>query len=159
MQIEDSRRSALTAPRTRSFNAESTGYENDFMTIGDVSRVYSLSLRALRFYEERGLLEPVRRGVTRLYDPRTRARLELILKGKQLGFTLTEIRGMIESAEDGAGSESLALAPGQVMDQISMLEKQRRDLDVAIEELRATHDRLMDADAGNLVFQAASAAA
>jgi DNA-binding transcriptional MerR regulator len=159
MQIEDSRRSALTAPQTRPFTAESTGYENDFMTIGDISRVYSLSLRALRFYEERGLLEPVRRGVTRLYDTRTRARLELILKGKQLGFTLTEIRGMIESVEDGAGSESLALAPGQILDQITLLEKQRRDLDVAIEELRATHSRLTDADASKLVFQAPAVAA
>ncbi len=159
MQIEDSRRSALTAPKTRPFNPESTGYENDFMTIGDISQVYGLSLRALRFYEERGLLEPTRRGVTRLYDPRARARLELILKGKQLGFTLTEIRGMIETAEGGAGAESLALAPGQVLEQITMLEKQRRDLDVAIQELQATHARLMDADAGKVVFQAPSVVA
>lgn len=158
MPIEDSRRSALTAPRSRPFTAEQTGYESDCMTIGDISRVYNLSLRALRFYEERGLLEPTRRGVTRLYDPRTRARLELILKGKQLGFTLTEIRGMIESAE-GAGSESLALAPAQVLEQISLLEKQRSDLDVAISELRATHARMTDADAGALVFQNASVAA
>ncbi|MDB5641552.1 MAG: HTH-type transcriptional regulator CueR [Hyphomicrobiales bacterium] len=159
MQIEDTRRSALTAPKSRPFTAELTGAETDFLTIGDISRIYSLSLRALRFYEERGLLVPVRRGVTRLYDPRSRARLELILKGKQLGFTLTEIRSMIETAEDGAGQESLALAPAQVLEQICMLEKQRHDLDVAIEELRATHLRLLDADAGELVFQSASVAA
>jgi hypothetical protein len=159
MHFEDSRRSALTAPKSRPFTADVTGVEADYLTIGDISRIYSLSLRALRFYEERGLLEPVRRGVTRLYDPRSRARLELILKGKQLGFTLTEIRGMIETAEGGAGQESLALAPTQVLEQITMLEKQRRDLDVAIEELRETHARLLDADAGHLVFQAASVAA
>src|SRR4051794_35669603 len=159
MPIEDSRRSALSAPKSRPFTAEQTGYQHDYMTIGDISRVYSISLRALRFYEERGLLEPMRRGVTRLYDPRTRTRLELILKGKQLGFTLTEIRGMIESAEDGAGSEGLALAPAQVMEQIALLEKQRGDLDIAIAELHATHARLIESDAGNLFFQKPSVAA
>jgi DNA-binding transcriptional MerR regulator len=159
MLIEDARRSALTAPKNRPFDAERSGIEHDFMTIGDISRVYGLSLRALRFYEERGLLQPARRGVTRLYDPRTRARLELILKGKQLGFTLTEIRGMIETAEGEAGQESLALAPGQVLEQITILEKQRRDLDVAIEELRATHTRMLDHDSGQLVFPATSVAA
>ncbi len=158
MLIEDTRRSALTAPKNRPFTAERTENESDFMTIGDISRIYSLSLRALRFYEERGLLQPARRGVTRLYDPRTRARLELILKGKQLGFTLTEIRGMIETAEGESGAQSLSLAPGQVLEQISLLEKQRRDLDVAIEELRATHLRLLEKDAGAVVFQSASAA-
>jgi cobalamin biosynthesis protein CbiD len=83
------------------------------MSIGDVSRLYGLSLRALRFYEERGLLLPLRRGVTRLYDGKTRARLELILKGKQLGFTLTEIRRMIQETEDNSASPGLALAPGE----------------------------------------------
>lgn len=155
MQFEESRRSAFTAAE---ITDEVRGYQNDYMTIGDVSRVYGLSLRALRFYEERGLLDPLRRGVTRLYDPRMRARLELILKGKQLGFTLTEIRGMIESAEDGAGAESLALAPAQVLEQIALLEKQRRDLDVAIDELRAAHSRLTQTGCGAVGFQTATAA-
>ncbi len=112
------------------------------MTIGDVSRTYSLSLRALRFYEERGLLQPLRRGVTRLYDVRCRARLELILKGKQMGFTLTEIRRMVESSEDNSTVDELPLAPDQVLDQIKLLERQRADLDVAITELREAHARL-----------------
>lgn len=158
MLIEDSRRTALSQPVGRPLQADTNEAANDFMTIGDVSRIYNLSLRALRFYEERGLLQPVRRGVTRLYDPRARARLELILKGKQLGFTLTEIRGMIETAERDAGEMGLSLAPGQVLEQIAILEKQRRDLDAAIEELRATHTRLVEADKDDAVFRAASAA-
>jgi DNA-binding transcriptional MerR regulator len=84
--------------------------------------------------------------VTRLYDANTRARLELILKGKQLGFTLTEIRRMVQETEDNSASPGLALAPGQVLDQIALLERQRRDLDVAIEELRATHAKMQGAD-------------
>jgi len=146
MLIEDNRRSALLAPKSRPFGVERPASDSDFMSIGDVSRSYGLSLRALRFYEERGLLQPLRRGVTRLYDTKTRARLELILKGKQLGFTLTEIRGMIEEAEDNSASPSLALAPGQVLDQIALLERQRHDLDIAIEELRATHLRMLGSD-------------
>lgn len=145
MLIEDSRRSALIAPKARSFGLERPASESDFMSIGDVSRSYGLSLRALRFYEERGLLQPIRRGVTRLYDQKTRARLELILKGKQLGFTLTEIRGMVQEAEDKSVLGELALAPHQVVEQITLLERQRRDLDVAIEELRATHAKMQSA--------------
>lgn len=146
MLTEDSRRSALLAPKSRPFGVERPVSESDFMSIGDVSRLYGLSLRALRFYEERGLLQPLRRGVTRLYDANTRARLELILKGKQLGFTLTEIRRMVQETEDNSASPGLALAPGQVLDQIALLERQRRDLDVAIEELRATHAKMQGAD-------------
>ncbi len=146
MLTEDSRRSALIAPKSRPFGIERPISDSDFMTIGDVSRTYGLSLRALRFYEERGLIQPIRRGVTRLYDQPTRARLELILKGKQLGFTLTEIRRMVQEAEDKSGGGELALAPKQVVEQITLLERQRRDLDVAIEELRATHARMLGHD-------------
>ncbi len=80
--------------------------------------------------------------MTRLYDGKARARLELILKGKQLGFTLTEIRRMVQETEDNSASPGLALAPGQVLDQIALLERQRRDLDVAIAELHATHAKM-----------------
>ncbi len=147
MLIEDSRPTALSIAKDRPTAPTRPGSQNDFMTIGDISRIHNISLRALRFYEERGLLQPMRRGVTRLYDAPTRARLGLILKGKQLGFTLTEIRGMIETAEDDSANLSLSLAPAQVLEQIAMLERQRADLDVAIRELRSTHEKLAAADA------------
>jgi hypothetical protein len=57
-------------------------------TIGAMARDFGVSLRALRFYEDRGLLHPIRRGSTRLYTVRDREHLELILRGKRLGFTL-----------------------------------------------------------------------
>ena len=73
----------------------------ELLTIGEVSTKYEVTLRALRFYESRGLIAPRRIGAVRLYDPRDTRRLELILKGKQLGFTLSEIRDMLV-AETGA---------------------------------------------------------
>ena len=70
-------------------------------TIGDLAREFGVTLRTLRFYEDRGLLSPRREGTARIYDARDRSRLSVILKGKQLGFTLTEIRAMV--AEERAG--------------------------------------------------------
>lgn len=116
--------------------------EPEFYTIGDIARAYGVSLRALRFYEERQLLQPERRGMVRLYDAQARARLELILKGKQLGFTLTEIRDLLENGADPALGGGLPLAPAQVLEQIAMLERQRTEIDQAIQELRATQLRM-----------------
>ena len=64
--------------------------------IGDLAREFGVTLRTLRFYEDKGLLKPQRNGVTRLYSKRDRARLKLILLGKRLGFSLTEVKRMIE---------------------------------------------------------------
>ena len=113
------------------------------MTIGEMARAYGVTLRALRFYEDRGLIQPIRNGTSRFYDAVTRKRLELILKGKQLGFTLSEIRDLLSNhAEEPIPSLELSHAAGQVLAQIDMLERQREGIDRAIEELRETHRRL-----------------
>ena len=116
-----------------------------FLTIGEMARAFGVSLRALRFYEDRGLLKPHRIGPQRLYGARERFRLRMILKGKSLGFTLTEIRGLIggrapESAD--AAEFETALGPDQVRAQIGHLERQRDQLDRAIADLRTTHERI-----------------
>ena len=118
----------------------------DVMTIGEMAREYGVTLRALRFYEDRGLLQPIRNGVTRYYAADARARLELILKGKQLGFTLTEIRDLIanQSAEPVQSFE-LSLDETQILAQLSLLQRQRDDIERAIEELRQTQERLAGA--------------
>lgn len=113
--------------------------ENTF-TIGDLAREFGVTLRTLRFYEDRGLITPRRSGMTRLYSEKARSRLALILKGKHLGFTLTEIRAMLDSEEAGAGD--LKLTPEQVVEQIAHLEQQKIEIDKAIAELRATQKRL-----------------
>ena len=120
-----------------SFRAEK-GY-----TIGDMARDFNISLRALRFYEHRGLLKPRREGTNRIYSAADRTRLQRILKGKQLGFTLTEIREMIASPSPPTGGDGvLALKPAQILDQLRHLEQQRTEIERAIEELRAEQQRL-----------------
>lgn len=113
--------------------------ENTF-TIGDLAREFGVTLRTLRFYEDRGLITPRRSGMTRLYSEKARARLALILKGKHLGFTLTEIRAMLDTEEAGGGD--LKLTPDQIAEQIAHLEQQKIDLDKAIAELRAAQKRV-----------------
>ncbi len=112
--------------------------------IGDLARIYDISLRTLRFYEDKGLLQPRRQGTARYYSARDRIRLELILKGKRLGFTLAEIFDLIASrAQATPEVESSDLTAGlgreQIATQIAHLQQQRRDLDQAIGEL---HDAL-----------------
>lgn len=108
--------------------------------IGDMARAFNVSQRTLRFYEDRGLLTPRRDGSARLYGAGERRKLELILRGKRLGFTLTEIIGFV--AEKGAGEGSLALDHEQIAQQIAHLERQREGLDAAIAELRAAQRQM-----------------
>lgn len=106
-------------------------------TIGDLAREFGVTLRALRFYEDKGLLEPRREGLTRLYSAAERARLAIILKGKKLGFTLAEIKSMVALREGGpVPAGGLALTPEKCIEQVSLLERQRADIDEAIAELR-----------------------
>jgi DNA-binding transcriptional MerR regulator len=112
-------------------------------TIGDLAREFGVSLRTLRFYEDRGLLSPLRSGSTRIYDARQRARLELILKGKQLGFTLTEIRALLEREERGEGIPKLRLSVKQIDGQLVHLERQKAEIEGAIAELRAQRQKAL----------------
>jgi DNA-binding transcriptional MerR regulator len=113
------------------------------LTISQMSRVFGVSLRTLRFYEDRGLIRPRREGNARYYRSTDRIRMEMILKGKKLGFTLTEIQDLI----GGKGATEMTdledqLNPQQIVTQISHLERQRNDIEGAIERLRATQGRL-----------------
>ncbi len=115
---------------------------DDVYTIGDLARDFAVTLRALRFYEDKGLLAPRREGLARLYSGTDRERLTLILKGKRLGFTLAEIRGLVAAHEGNAGSKGLALTRERCLSQLSQLERQRTEIDAAITELRDTATRL-----------------
>src|SRR6204780_3932962 len=113
------------------------------LTISQMSRAFGVSLRTLRFYEDRGLLKPRREGNARYYRSTDRIRMEMILKGKKLGFTLTEIQDLI----GGKGATEMTdledkLNPQQIVTQISHLERQRNEIEGAIERLRATQSRL-----------------
>ncbi len=122
-------------------------------TIGDMARAYSVTPRALRFYEDCGLIKPIRHGVSRFYDAPARAQLETILRGKKLGFTLTQILAMISKDEEATALPRLDLKETQILAQITQLERKREDLDAAIVELRDTPRKMTGTP-----VQAASAA-
>src|ERR1700722_8621053 len=113
------------------------------VTISQMSRVFGVSLRTLRFYEDRGLIKPRREGNARYYRATDRMRMEMILKGKKLGFTLTEIQDLI-GGKGGNDTTDLEdqLNPQQIVTQIGHLERQRSEIEGAIERLRATQNRL-----------------
>ena len=118
--------------------AESAADGTKLYRIGDLAREFGVTLRTLRFYEDRSLLSPRRDGTARIYDPRDRERLSVILKGKQLGFTLTEIRAMVAEERSGGGpGMNLKLSLDQIEDQIQHLEQQKKEIEAALAELQA----------------------
>jgi DNA-binding transcriptional MerR regulator len=104
-------------------------------TIGELSREFGVTLRALRFYENKGLISPHREGLSRLYSEGDRTRLALILKGKRLGFTLGEIRQMIAVEEGGADNRNLVLSREKCLEQIELLKKQKAEIEEGLNEL------------------------
>ena len=111
--------------------------------IGDVAKRFGLTLRALRFYDSKGLLRPLRDGQVRYYGPKDLIRIELILKGKQLGFTLAEIISMLSDPKQGV-TPDLMLSREQMLTQIEHLENQQRMNDVALVELRKRYYLMSD---------------
>jgi len=136
--------SANTAGAAVRETEEGTGRE---MTISEMARQFGVTLRTLRFYEDRGLIRPRRAGNARFYSVPDRLRVQMILNGKRLGFTLAEIADLIGAPDAAKAAAADAdfegrLAPQQISSQIDHLERQRREIDEAIERLRATNARL-----------------
>jgi DNA-binding transcriptional MerR regulator len=111
-------------------------------TIGELSREFGVTLRALRFYENKGLISPHRDGLNRLYSQGDRTRLALILKGKKLGFTLGEIRQMIAAEESPANRDALTLSREKCLEQIEMLERQKAEIEEGLSELHRIYASL-----------------
>lgn len=110
-------------------------------TIGDLSKEFGITLRTLRFYEDKGLLNPRREGMNRIYTKRDRARLKLVLMGKRVGFSLDEIRNMLDlyDLRDGQVTQ-LRVALTKFNEQIDVLVNQKNDIEQAIGELQRTVD-------------------
>ena len=97
-----------------------------------------MTARALRFYEDEGLLSPERKGNSRIYGRRDKARLAWILRAKRVGFSLVEIRELIDLyyLADGRVTQRRATMQ-KYHDQIGKLERQREDIDRSLDELRS----------------------
>ena len=110
---------------------------DELMTIREMCDAYAVTPRTLRFYEARELISPERRGQHRLYDRRDRARLTLILRGKRFGFSLEEIRQLLELYEPGGANRAQIGATIDVARQrLADMERQYAELSEAIVDLR-----------------------
>lgn len=110
---------------------------NDIMTIRQMCASFDVTPRTLRFYEQKELLFPIREGQRRLFTKRDRARLKLILRGKRFGFSLEEIRQLLDlyHMEDGQQAQ-LAKSYELAAKHLADMEAQRAELDQAIKELK-----------------------
>jgi DNA-binding transcriptional MerR regulator len=117
--------------------ADATESINDRSSIGDLARELDVTPRAIRFYEDEGLLSPRREGSRRVYSKRDYVRLKLILRGKRLGFSLAEVREMLE-LYDSAPDETPQLEKfvAALAARREHLERQREEIDEALEEIR-----------------------
>jgi DNA-binding transcriptional MerR regulator len=107
--------------------------------IGDLAREFDVTLRTLRFYEDRKLLIPARAGSTRLYSAEHRQRLKLILLAKRVGFSLTEIEEILEvNDQESLSQDALNLLLAKFRGQISVLNEQKAETEKALRELDET---------------------
>ena len=120
-------------------------------SITELAEELGITARAIRFYESKGLLSPQRAGGNRIYTHRERARLQIILSGKRLGFSLASIQDYLElyDADPGHRTQLLALLRG-ARERIRELEQQRLDLEITLDELHDIEQQTLSAmrDAG-----------
>jgi DNA-binding transcriptional MerR regulator len=132
-------------------------------TISELAREFGLTTRAIRFYEDHGLIAPTREGRNRVYGNRDRVRLKLTLRGKRLGLSLSEIRELIDMY-DAAKDEHAQVERLQVFlhKRRSILEQQREDIEAVLGEIAALEDQcrnFLDGAAANPTRKARKASA
>jgi DNA-binding transcriptional MerR regulator len=108
----------------------------ELFRIGEIANEFDVTLRTLRFYEDKGLIAPKRVGSSRLYGRRERARLRLIILGREIGFSLEDIREMLDLYEPNAGNKAqLRLALEKAGEQLQRLNDQKRAVEEGIARL------------------------
>ncbi len=130
-------------------------------TISELAREFAVTPRALRFYEDKGLLSPTRDGLNRVYSSSDRARLKLILQGKSVGFSLSDIREMLDLYKLDGHRAQLKLALKKSRDQVRLLNKQKADIEGSLTSLndgiKWLEQKLADMGPGDEVEQSARA--
>ena len=110
--------------------------KSDTYTISQLAQEFDITTRAIRFYEDRGLLSPERKGTRRVYHERDRVRLKLILRGKRLGFSLSEVGEMFKLYDTKPGKRGqLNYLLERIQEHREILEQQREDINVVLMEM------------------------
>lgn len=108
----------------------------DLYSVTELAEELGITPRAIRFYETKGLIKPQRAGTTRVYTHRDRARMQLILRGKRLGFTLADIKEYLDMYEvDPSKVKQVKLLLEKIERRVDELEQQREDLETTLQEL------------------------
>lgn len=128
---------AAIVPATSRTTYGTAPLTEDLRTIGQMCTEFGVTPRTLRFYEAKELLRPVRSGQKRLYTRRCRGRLKLILQGKRFGFSLEDIRQLLDLYDIGDQQVTqIARTHAVALDRLKAMEAQRAELDLAISDLR-----------------------
>ncbi|HHQ4524233.1 TPA: MerR family transcriptional regulator [Aeromonas veronii] len=115
-------------------------------SISELAREFDITTRSIRFYEDQGLLNPVREGQTRIYSKQDRVRLKLTLRGKRLGFSLAEIRELFDLYDaDKSSRTQLQTMLGLVEEKRETLQQQMEDIRMVLLELDAAEQRCQQA--------------
>jgi len=123
-----------------------TAMMSDMLTITELARETGITARAIRFYESKGLLTPRRAGTTRIYTHREHGRLQLILRGKRLGFSLTDIGEYLDLYDaDPTQHDQILLLLDKVNSRIEELKSQKVDLDDTLKELTSVREQALAA--------------
>ncbi|MGI3899766.1 MAG: MerR family transcriptional regulator [Janthinobacterium lividum] len=126
--------------------------ESRLLTVTELAAELSVTPRAIRFYEDKGLIDPARLGATRVYTPRERARMLLILRGKRLGFSLAEIKDFLDLyGADPRHLEQKRALLGGVRKRIAELQEMRLSLDHTLDELKVIENQVATAIAEEAV--------
>ncbi len=115
-------------------------------SISDLAKEFDVTTRAIRFYEDKGMLIPSRKGQTRIYTAADRTKLKLILRGKRLGLTLDESNDLIEMYDpSGSNNDQLRTLIAKIHDRQDYLRQQMKDLEVMMVDLQESEQRCLDA--------------
>jgi len=117
----------------------------EFYTITELTREFGVSTRTLRFYEDEGLISPVRRGRTRLFRPGDRHLIKQIMRGKRLGFSIAEIREIVQmyKAPPGEAGQMRAIVE-RVEEKRAELRQKRKDIEETLAELDQVEENCLN---------------